>query len=130
MDDWKAWAVPWKLVVMDAGSVCRATLFTASTAVPEGHVGPGVERERDRGQLAQVVHGQRAHVLGELRHAAERHELAARRADIEQRERGRVLLVLRLHLHDDLVLVVRRVDGRDLLGAVGHREPALHLGRR
>src|SRR3989304_6898139 len=33
-DAWKAWAVPWKLVVMEAGSVTRATLSTAATACP------------------------------------------------------------------------------------------------
>src|SRR4030066_2372822 len=34
-DAWKAWAVPWKLVVIDAGSVARATLSTAATACPK-----------------------------------------------------------------------------------------------
>src|SRR3970282_2295155 len=33
-DAWKAWAVPWKLVVIDAGSVARAILSTAATAWP------------------------------------------------------------------------------------------------
>ena len=34
MDAWKAWAAPWKLVVMVAGSICRASFCTAATASP------------------------------------------------------------------------------------------------
>ena len=33
-EDWKACAVPWKLVATVAGSVCRARRFTAATASP------------------------------------------------------------------------------------------------
>src|SRR5512134_2383964 len=36
---WKACAVPWKLVVMDAGRVARATLSTAETASPRANPG-------------------------------------------------------------------------------------------
>src|SRR3972149_1308902 len=33
-DAWKAWAVPWKLVVMEAGGGTRATLSPAAPAGP------------------------------------------------------------------------------------------------
>src|SRR5512143_3665917 len=36
---WNAWAVPWKLVVMEAGRVARATLSTADTASPSAMPG-------------------------------------------------------------------------------------------
>ena len=57
----------------------------------------------------------------------ERDQLAARRLHVEHRERRRILLVLRRHLHDDLILVVGREDLRDLPRAVGRRERRFHL---
>ena len=52
------------------------------------------------------------------------------RLHVEQRQRGRVALELRRHLHDDLVLVVGREDLRDLPRAVGRGQRELDLVHR
>ena len=44
---------------------------------------------------------------------------AARRADVDVLQRLRALPVARRHLHDDVILVLRVVDGRDLALAEG-----------
>ena len=88
-----------------------------------------VERERHRRQLSGVVDHRRTDGRGKLRHRAERHELSGGGADVDHRQRLRVLLELGGELHDDLVSVVRRVDGRDLPRGVRGEERVLDLLR-
>ena len=67
--------------------------------------------------------------MNDSRHRVQRDELARRGTDVEQRQRRRVALELRRDAHDDLILIVRRVDLRDLPRAVGVVERRLHLIR-
>ena len=60
----------------------------------------------------------------------ERNQPPRIRTDVQQRHRRRIVLKLRRHLQDDLVLVVRRVDLRDLSRAVGVVQRVLDLVRR
>ena len=55
----------------------------------------------------------------EPRHRLQRHRLAARGLQEDTRQRRDVGLELRLALQDHLIVVVRRVDGRDLARAEG-----------
>ena len=88
-----------------------------------------VERDRDRGQLAGVVHRQRSDTGLDLRETRERHLLPLRRLDMEQAERRRILLILGRHAHDDLIGVVGRVDLRHLPRAERAVHRAFHLIR-
>ena len=59
----------------------------------------------------------------------ERNQAPGIRPDVQQRHRRRIVLKLRRHLQDDLVLVVRRVDLRHLPRAVGVVQRILDLVR-
>ena len=48
VDAWKAWAAPWKLVVMVAGSSCRAIFSTAGHGVAQGRALLQVEGDGHR----------------------------------------------------------------------------------
>src|SRR5439155_1719281 len=61
----------------------------------------------------------RGPIVGVRRATEYRDELARLRPHVEQGELGGVALVLGIELHDDPVLVRRRVDRRDLARAVG-----------
>ena len=59
--------------------------------VAERHPGLEVEGDGHRGELAQVIDGERAHRARELGHRVERDELAARAADVEHAEGGGIV---------------------------------------
>ena len=73
-----------------------------------------VEGDRHRRQLSEVRDRQRADGRLERGDAVERHQRAARRAHVEQRQHRRVGLVARLELHHHPVLVGGGEDGRHL----------------
>ena len=104
---------------MVAGSVCRADALHGGHRLTQRGARREVEREGDGGLLAGVVHAQRAHRRRRRRERGERHQRPLGRADVEHVERRQVLLVLRQQLQHHPVLVVRREDRRDLVGAVG-----------
>ena len=85
-----------------------------------------IKRECHRRKLARMVDRERAEALGEARDGAQRDELARGRADIEFREHGGIALIAVLHLEDDVVFVVGRVDGRGLALAVGAVKSVFH----
>ena len=58
-EDWKACAVPWKLVLMVAGRVCRASFCTLADRLAQRDARLRVEGNGHRGQLAQVIDRQR-----------------------------------------------------------------------
>src|SRR5450432_592247 len=60
----------------------------------------------------------RACARRDLRERAEWYEVARSGMNVEEAERIEILLVLRLQLHHHPVLIVWRVDGRDLPRAV------------
>ena len=98
-----------------------------------------VERDGDRGLLALVVDLKRTDARHQSGDGAERDRLAVRRRgavdagadrraadqigdrglDEDLRQAGRIDLILGIDLQNDLVVVDRRVDGRDLAGAEG-----------
>ena len=106
------------------------TLFTAATASPSAMPGFRLNESvtdgswpvcvTDSGPVAEADRGERG----------QRHELARDRPHVEQLDRGGVRLELGRELHDDLVLVGRRVDRRDLARAVGGVERVLDRLRR
>ena len=59
-DDWKACAVPWKLVVMVPGRLRALLPVRVVDGLAQRNAGLQVEGDGDRGQLAEVVDGQRA----------------------------------------------------------------------
>ena len=89
-----------------------------------------VERDREGGQDAQMVHGEGPGAARDPRDRAQRNQPPSGGANVEHRHRDRVLLVAGLQLQDHPVLVSRGVDRRDLSGAVGVVERVLDLVRR
>ena len=65
-----------------------------------------------------MVDGKRAVRRKQSGDRVQRNELSGSVADVEQRKRPRLVLELRLELHDHLILVVRRIDRRNLARAV------------
>src|SRR5688500_4982462 len=57
----------------------------------------------------------------------ERNELAAGRTYIKHRQSCRILLELRRNLQNDLVLIARRIDLRNLPGAISIEQRSFHL---
>ena len=74
-----------------------------------------------------MVHRDGTDARRDRRDGAQRHERAIVRLDMQQRQRREILLKLRQQLHDDPVLVVRRVDGRHLARPVRVVERHLDL---
>ena len=125
VESWKAWAVPWKLVAIVAGSVSRASLSTCVTASLSETPGRRLKESVTAGSWPRWATAERPDVLRERREPRERDEGARLGSHVERGERGRIELVLGRDLHDDLVLVVGRVDRRDLARAVGRVERVL-----
>ena len=69
---------PGSWCVMVAGSVSRAASSHRVHGLPERDARAQVERDRHRGQLAQVRHRERSDAVRQLRDGAQRHQLAAR----------------------------------------------------
>ena len=67
---------------------------------------------------------------GEFCDRVEGNQLAAGRTDVEERQRGRVQLVLRFHFHDHPVLIHVGVNRRDLALAISVVKRVLNLVRR
>ena len=82
--------------------------------VTEGDVGRQVERQCHGWQLAAVIDAERAHVRTGGRDRGERYQCPVLRTDVEEVERAGIPLVLRQQLEDHPILVVGRVDRRDL----------------
>ena len=68
--------------------------------------------------MAAVVHAQRADVIRRRCDGSERDQRPFLRAEIQQLERGWITLVFRKQLEDHPILIVGRVDRRDLARAV------------
>ena len=115
---------------MVAGRAARADLSTAATASPKATPGLRLKEMVTDGSWPRWLTVSGPTPGRELGHGVQGHQLPGGGADVEQGERGRVPLVLRVQLHDDLVLVVGGVDGGDLPGAVGVVERVLDLLRR
>jgi len=82
----KAWAVPWKLVVIEAGIGLPGHLVTLATASREPRP-PQVEGDRGRGDLPEVVHLERADRGRQPGQGLERDERARGGMHIEQVQR-------------------------------------------
>src|SRR3954454_12040745 len=74
-DDWKACAVPWKLVLMLGGSSSRAARSTAATPC-DSEVPGWRSKEIHRGELARVGDRQRADAGRQARQGREGHQRA------------------------------------------------------
>ena len=92
----------------------------------ERHVGREVERDRHRRLLRLPVDLQRPDRALQRRDLVERHQRARGRGDAHAAERAGVVLELVRRLEDDLVIVGRREDRRDLPGAEGVVERVAH----
>ena len=86
-----------------------------------------VERQVHRWKLAGMADRQRPDAGRHRRNGVERDELAVRRSHVQHRQRCGILLKLRRDLQNDLVLVTRRVDLRNLPRAVGVEQRRFHL---
>ena len=86
--------------------------------VAQGNARPEIERERHRRQLACMVHRDGADALRDGGDRAQGNERAVVCQHVQQRQRRQILLILRQQLHHDPVLVVRRVDRRDLARSI------------
>ena len=95
--------------------------------LPERNAGLQVEGDRHGGELPRVGHREGSGVGRDRAERGEGRELAGGGANVEKPDRAGVRLELRSQLHDDLVLVVGRVDRRDLARAVGRVERVLDL---
>ena len=89
-----------------------------------------VERDRHRRKLAEMVDGERADRGLQRRDRIQRNQRAAVGAHVEHRQHRRIGLVTRLELHHHPVLVIRRVNRRDLARTVRVVERALDRLRR
>ena len=78
-------------------------------------------------QLAAVVDGQRPVAAGDFRNGIERHQRAAGRPHMEQREGGRIELVVGFQLQNHLELMGVSIDRGDLAGSVGAVEGVVDL---
>ena len=113
-----------------AGSVVAGGFLDGVHRIAERVARLEVERQVHRWKLAGVADRQRPDAGRHRRHRVERDELAARRSHVQHRQRCRILLELRRDLQNDLVLVARRVDLRNLPRAVGVEQRRLHLIHR
>ena len=87
--------------------------------VAEGDAGRQVERQRDRGELALVVDGERRRTRGQVCEGAQRHLGAGGGLHVDRLERLGVLLKARGDLEDHVVLIELGEDRRDLALAEG-----------
>ena len=92
----------------------RGRRLDVGDRLAERHAGRQIERDDHRRQLGDVVDGERRRLVVALGHGVERHQRAARRADLDAAQHLVGVGVLRVGLEDHLVGVVGRVDGRDL----------------
>ena len=95
--------------------------------IPQGRPGFQVEGDGHRGQLPRMVDGEGPQGLGKIRQRIQRHQLAAIGPHVQPLQGRGVHLIPGLQLHDDLILIIRGVDGGDLPGAVGIVEGVLDL---
>ena len=83
-----------------------------------------------------MVYRKRSRCVLEARQRTQRYHrlsgsgLSGGGTNIEHRQRRRIVLKLRIYLQDHLILVVRRIDGRDLPRRVGVPESFFNLPRR
>ena len=82
--------------------------------IAERESGGQVERQRHCREHALVIHRQCRVGSLEMREVAERNEAPVLAPHTDGIQRIRVLLILLLHFHHDVILVQRRVHGRDL----------------
>ena len=94
-------------------------LDLVEVAWPEGSARPQAEGDGDRGQLARVRDTLRSGVLLQPRHGAQRHHLPGVRFEIDHLQPVGVLLKLRQHFEQYLVLVGGGIDGGGILRAEG-----------
>ena len=122
-ESWNTCAVPWKPVAIVAGRFeSRSSSVICVDRVAERDAGREVERDRHRRLLALVVDLQRAdrrHQLCATASSGMVWPLAGLHVELLDEMSRRVDAELRLRLQDDLVVVGRRVDGRDLARAEG-----------
>src|SRR5882762_4754301 len=77
-----------------------------------------------------MVHRQRPVTVGKCRNRSERNELPSFRSNVKRSNRIRIALILRLELENDLVLIIRGKDRRDLALAVRGIEGVFYLASR
>ena len=78
-DDWKAWALPWKLVASEGGLPSSfSTCWMAATACPIAIARREVERDRHRRELALMVDHERRYLHRAIDQGAQRHLLSSR----------------------------------------------------
>ncbi len=117
---WKAWAVPWKLPRMLAGSPSFWVVASmACTASPREAPGARLNDRVVAGKLPLVADDQGAGGLFDPGDGAQRHLAAAGAADIDGLQLAGVLLKVGLDLQDDAVLVQLGEDGGHLALAEG-----------
>src|SRR5207302_3893217 len=78
----------------------------------EGVAGREIERNGDRGKLADMVDRERSGARAELRDGRERDLRAARRSDVDVLQRVRTAAELGFHLENHAILRRLRVDRR------------------
>ena len=92
-------------------------LFDRLHRFAQRHAGSKVEGDHYRRQLGDVVDGERRRLVAALGHGVERHQRAARCADLHAPQHFVGVGISRIGLEDHLVGVVGCIDRRDLAAA-------------
>src|SRR5215471_12587919 len=94
-------------------------LLDQSSRVAERRSRFEIEADGRSRKLAEVIYRKRADGRHKLRNGVEWNQFPGVGAHIKKRQLVRIVLELGQQLHDDVVLVVRRIDGADLACAEG-----------
>ena len=97
-------------------------------SVAEGGIGREIERESDDGKLALMIQGEGSGISFDSREGRQRNLRAVRGVDINIFERIGILLKLRVHFHDDVILIELRINGGDLTLAEGVVQGVVDVG--
>ena len=98
--------------------------------VAQGGVRSQIEGKRDHGKLALVIQGQRRSARIEMRECAEGNLCAVGRFHVNVFQGVRILLELRIHLEDNVILIELRKDGGDLALAEGVVKRVINVRRQ
>src|SRR5579859_6256665 len=96
--------------------------------VAERGVGRQVERKSDDGKLALMIQGERGGIGFDASEGGKRNLRAVGGVDVNILERIGILLELRVHFHDDVILIELRVNRGDLALAEGVVQGVVDVG--
>ena len=100
-EDWKAWAVPWKFVLIVAGSVLRARVVISLTASPIDTPGLRLKEMVTDGSWPEWLTDRGPMVRDQRRHGAQRDERSRGRANVQLGQVGGRKPEAGLEFHND-----------------------------